>query len=228
MDSDVEEKPYVQRYVRRKRFLNYSQSTGDPIRDSKMYGAPMYFSHQSRRFIQSFATNRGRSYGQPVRRDSAPLPRRRYDELSYQDKPERMNRPMREPRSRNVSVPNESFVNGGRNMNRPRSRNRPLSQNRSGSQYGPRSQIRQQRSQTQSRSQNRPRSQNRTTSQNRPRSQNRPTSQTRSGSRTRPRSQNRSRSTNQQNRPQIQINHHPTDNNAENGTLKVCKIMKTW
>lgn len=139
VDSDVEEKIYPQesvfnkRFTRRRRY-NYSRSTGDPIRDSKLETqAPVpYYNNRPRRY--SPPQNRV-NYNDGRRYDGPPPQRRNYYQAPYA-----MNRPMRQgrPRSMNRSGPPPPAMNQPRNMNRndrPQSdprvpSNRPRSGNR--------------------------------------------------------------------------------------------------
>lgn len=129
VDSDVEEKPYVQRFTRRRRF-NYSQSTGDPMRDNRMFAPQGHYYNRPRRFYQPPSSNRPNNYG-PAMRGNAPPARRSYYQEPYEGKQQPMGRPMREPRTQMMNHSDRVPMNRPQSMARPRSQNRSRSDNRS-------------------------------------------------------------------------------------------------
>ncbi|KAK7584331.1 hypothetical protein V9T40_005294 [Parthenolecanium corni] len=140
VDSDVEEKQYVQRFTRRRRFNNYSRSTGDPLRDSKLQPQGSQYYGGRRPFYRGPPpppqSNRIQT-PYPIRRNNMPPQKRVYyqEELEGQQPP--MGRPLREPREPNMSQSNGPMRHRPQSMNRPRSMNRSQSMNRSRSMNRP-------------------------------------------------------------------------------------------
>lgn len=150
VDSDVEEKEYpVQESVfkkrfqqRRRRYNNYSRSTGDPIRDSKLaaaglappHGAPAsmpFYNNRPRRYSPNQNQNRMRDYNdgrrydgpsqQPMRRGyyNQPPPPPPYG-MKHQQQQQQYNGrpPMRQDGQNRNPNRNGPMMNGPRNMNR--------------------------------------------------------------------------------------------------------------
>lgn len=128
----------MQRFTRRRRFNNYSRSTGDPLRDSKMHPSPPPQYYGGRRpFYRGgpppppqLQSNRMQT-PYPIRRGMQPPQKRVYYQEEFDGQQPPMVRPMREPRERDMSQGNGPMRHRPQSMNRPRSMVRPQSINRS-------------------------------------------------------------------------------------------------